>query len=303
MNKMKKMMVLSVCTALVGTMSAGAVNLPRSISTVYSTSACVALRGATTNAMAHLVAANGCNSTILNGIKGVMTANHADCTIAAKPSTGNTTPDTTIKPSAGNTTPSTTTTKPSAGNTTPDTTTKPSAGNTTPDTTTKPSTGNTTGTTTKPSAGNTTPGTTTKPSTGNTTTTPSTGTAASDSSQEAAIVRLVNEARAQNGLPALTADTNLSAAARVRAGEIRQSFAHTRPDGTSFSTAMAQAGATFRAAGENIAYGQKDANTVMNSWMNSSGHRANILGSRYGRIGVAAVNNGGTIYWVQLFAD
>ncbi len=276
MNKMKKMMVLSVCTALVGTMSAGAVNLPQSMPTVCSTSACVALRGATTNAMACLAAVNGCNSTVLNGIKGT-TANRAGCTSVTKPSATCTAAGcTTTKPCTGNTTTGTTTTKPSTGNTTTGTTT------------------------TKPSTGNTTTGTTTtKPSTGNTTT----GTTASDASQEAAVVRLVNEARAQNGLSALTVDAKLSAAARVRAGEIRQSFAHTRPNGTSFSTAMTQAGASFRAAGENIAYGQKDANAVMNSWMNSSGHRANILGSQYGRIGVAAVNNGGTIYWVQLFAD
>ena len=290
MNKMKKMMVLSVCTALVGTMSAGAVNPPQSVSTACSASACVALRGATTQAVTRLAAANGCNSTVLNGIKGATTANNGGCTTATKPSTGCTTAGcTTTKPSTGCTTAGCTTTKPSTGNST-NTTTKPSTGNST-NTTTKPSTGNSTDTTTKPSTGTTTP------------TTPSTGTTASDASQESAVVRLVNEARAQNGLSALTVDAKLSAAARVRAGEIRQSFAHTRPDGTSFSTAMTQAGASFRAAGENIAYGQKDADTVMNSWMNSSGHRANILGSQYGRIGVAAVNNGGTIYWVQLFAD
>ncbi len=256
----KKMMMLSVCTALVGTMSAGAVNLPQNLPAACSASACVALRGMAANAATCLTAENGCNSTILSYIKGATAVKGAACT--------------TTKPSAGTTTG---TTKPSAGTTT-DTTTKPSAGTTTG--TTKPSAGTTTDTTTKPSAGTT-----------------------ADASQEAAIVRLVNDERAQNGLSALTLDANMSAAARVRAGEIRQSFAHTRPDGTSFSTALTQAGVTYRAAGENIAYGQKDATAVMNSWMNSSGHRANILGAQYGRIGVAAVNNGGTIYWVQLFAN
>ena len=66
---------------------------------------------------------------------------------------------------------------------------------------------------------------------------------------------------------------------------------------------LKKAGYSYRTAGENIAMGQKTAESVMNGWMNSSGHRANILGNGYKKIGVGyAVNAKGTPYWVQIFA-
>lgn len=123
------------------------------------------------------------------------------------------------------------------------------------------------------------------------------------SSAASEVVRLTNSARGQNGYAALVEDGALSEAAAVRAREIARSFSHTRPSGASFSSALSESGVTYLRAGENIASGQKSASEVVNAWMNSPGHRANILNSSYSRIGSASVNIDGTLYWVQLFAD
>ena len=123
------------------------------------------------------------------------------------------------------------------------------------------------------------------------------------SSAASEVVRLTNSARSQNGYAALVEDGALSEAAGVRAREIARSFSHTRPSGASFSSALSESGVSYLRAGENIASGQKSAFEVVNAWMNSPGHRANILNSSYSRIGSASVNIDGTLYWVQLFAD
>ena len=123
------------------------------------------------------------------------------------------------------------------------------------------------------------------------------------SSAASEVVRLTNSARSQNGYAALVEDGALSEAAAVRAREIARSFSHTRPSGASFSSALSESGVSYLQAGENIASGQKSASEVVNAWMNSPGHRANILNSSYSRIGSASVNINGTLYWVQLFAD
>lgn len=123
------------------------------------------------------------------------------------------------------------------------------------------------------------------------------------SSAASEVVRLTNSARSKNGYAALVEDGALSDAAAVRAREIARSFSHTRPSGASFSSALSESGVSYLRAGENIASGQKSASEVVNAWMNSPGHRANILNSSYSRIGSASVNIDGTLYWVQLFAD
>lgn len=123
------------------------------------------------------------------------------------------------------------------------------------------------------------------------------------SSAASEVVRLTNSARSQNGYAALIEDGALSDAAAVRAREIARSFSHTRPSGASFSSALSESGVSYLRAGENIASGQKSASEVVNAWMNSPGHRANILNSSYSRIGSASINIDGTLYWVQLFAD
>ena len=116
------------------------------------------------------------------------------------------------------------------------------------------------------------------------------------------VVELVNEERAKAGLNPVTLRKNISAAAQMRAQETEVSFSHTRPDGTKFTTALAQAGVTYRGAGENIAWGQRTPEQVMNGWMNSAGHRANILNEKFTSIGVGYYQNAaGTNYWTQLF--
>ncbi len=118
------------------------------------------------------------------------------------------------------------------------------------------------------------------------------------------VVLLVNQEREKAGLSPLSINTTAAGAAMVRAQETERSFSHTRPDGRSFSTALTDAGLTYRTSGENIAYGQRSASEVMNAWMNSSGHRANILNADFTQIGVAHYKNAsGVDYWVQLFLN
>ena len=90
-------------------------------------------------------------------------------------------------------------------------------------------------------------------------------------------------------------------AAQTRAGELQTSFSHTRPSGASCFTALTEAGVSYARAGENIAYGQSTPEAVVQSWMSSSGHRANILSSSFTTIGIGCTVVNGTAYWAQLF--
>ena len=118
----------------------------------------------------------------------------------------------------------------------------------------------------------------------------------------AEVVQLVNEERQKAGLSPLTVNVQAVEAAQIRAQEIESVFSHTRPNGTSFVTALSEAGVSYSGAGENIAYGQKTPEQVMEAWMNSQGHRANILNSSFTSIGVGHYqNNRGVSYWTQLF--
>lgn len=117
------------------------------------------------------------------------------------------------------------------------------------------------------------------------------------------VLQLVNKERAARGLQPLTLDAKASAAAQVRAAECARSFSHTRPDGRSCFTALKEAGVSYRRAGENIAYGQRTPHSVMTDWMNSSGHRANILNSNYTSIGIGYTVINGTPYWAQFFVQ
>lgn len=116
------------------------------------------------------------------------------------------------------------------------------------------------------------------------------------------VVDLVNAERAKEGLSPLTIDTKVQAAAQVRARECEKSFSHTRPNGSSFATALKEQNVSYRSAGENIAWGQRSPEAVMKAWMNSSGHRANIMNPNFTTIGVGYYQNAnGTNYWCQLF--
>ncbi len=121
----------------------------------------------------------------------------------------------------------------------------------------------------------------------------------------AAVVDLVNQQRAAAGLGSLTATSELNAAATKRAQEIISTFSHSRPDGSSCFTVLGDYGIAYMACGENIAAGQSTPESVMNSWMNSDGHRANILSGDYSHIGVGFVksDSGYGYYWVQLFTN
>lgn len=118
---------------------------------------------------------------------------------------------------------------------------------------------------------------------------------------EAEVIRLVNVARAQNGLAALSTNWELSRVARYKSQDMadKHYFSHTSPTyGTPFEM-MKAFGLTYRTAGENIAYGQRTPQEVVTAWMNSSGHRANILNASYTQIGVGYVASGN--YWTQMF--
>ncbi len=123
----------------------------------------------------------------------------------------------------------------------------------------------------------------------------------SESQYISEVVRLVNAERAKEGLAALQIDSSLNSAAQVRAKEIVTSFSHTRPNGSNCFTALSEAGIKYNGSGENIAYGQKTPAEVVNAWMNSAGHRANIMSSKFTKIGVGCHNSNGTYYWSQFF--
>lgn len=118
---------------------------------------------------------------------------------------------------------------------------------------------------------------------------------------EAEVVRLVNALRAEKGLQPLTANWELSRVARYKSEDMAANryFSHTSPTyGTPFQM-IRSFGLSYRTAGENIAYGQRTPAAVMDAWMNSSGHRANILNSSYTHIGVGYCERGN--YWTQMF--
>ena len=114
---------------------------------------------------------------------------------------------------------------------------------------------------------------------------------------------LVNRERSSYGLQSVKYSPLLSEAANVRSSELRKNFSHTRPNGTSCFTVLKEFDISYFSAAENIAYGQRTPEIVMNAWMNSSGHRANILSKNVEYIGVGVVYSNGIYYWTQLFAS
>lgn len=127
-------------------------------------------------------------------------------------------------------------------------------------------------------------------------------TSQNNSSYAEQVAGLVNKERKANGLSPLSVNSSAKTAAQVRAKEIEKSFSHTRPDGSSFSTALKEQGVSYRRSGENIAWGQKTPKQVMEGWMNSPGHRANILNPNFTAIGIGHYKSAsGKNYWTQLF--
>lgn len=115
------------------------------------------------------------------------------------------------------------------------------------------------------------------------------------------VLDLVNAERAKYNLSALSWDVTLASAAQTRAVETISSFSHTRPNGSSCFTILDEYNISYMGCGENIAWGQSSPEQVMDSWMNSPGHRANILNADYTKLGVGCVQNSGRYYWTQMF--
>ncbi len=118
---------------------------------------------------------------------------------------------------------------------------------------------------------------------------------------EQEVIRLVNVERTKRGLSALEADWQLSRVARYKSQDMHDNkyFSHTSPTYGSPFQMMKSFGISYRSAGENIARGQRTPAAVVNAWMNSSGHRANILNASFTHIGVGYVADGH--YWTQMF--
>ena len=133
-------------------------------------------------------------------------------------------------------------------------------------------------------------------------TTATTGSGSVDNqSFEAQVAELVNEQRAANGLAPLTLSTELSNVARTKSQDMHDNnyFSHTSPTYGSPFDMLKSFGISYRAAGENIAMGYATPEAVVTAWMNSAGHRANILNASYTQIGVGYVADGN--YWTQEF--
>lgn len=128
-------------------------------------------------------------------------------------------------------------------------------------------------------------------------------TSSDKSSYAKRVYEIVNEKRRENDVEELEWDDILASCAQERAYELKDRFSHTRPDDTHGSTILDDVGVSYSTYGENIASGQTSAKAVMTSWMNSSGHKRNILDADYGHIGVGCVYVDGRYYWVQLFTD
>lgn len=123
-------------------------------------------------------------------------------------------------------------------------------------------------------------------------------------SLENEVIRLVNVERAKAGLPQLTQNWQLSRVARYKSQDMidKGYFAHNSPTYGSPFKMMESFGIRYSAAGENIAMGQQSPSQVMNAWMNSPGHRNNILSPSFTQIGVGlAKDKNGRMYWTQMF--
>ena len=124
------------------------------------------------------------------------------------------------------------------------------------------------------------------------------------SSYQQQVLDLVNAERTKRGISALTLDSNLSSVATKKSQDMvnKNYFDHTSPTYGSPFDMMKQFGISYRTAGENIAKGQKTPQEVVTAWMNSEGHRKNILNPNFTNLGVGiAKDTKGTTYWTQMF--
>lgn len=126
-----------------------------------------------------------------------------------------------------------------------------------------------------------------------------------DYSVEMEILGLVNMERQKAGLAPFLHSEELSKVARAKSQDMAKNnyFSHNSPTYGDPFTMIRNFGIQYRTAGENIAKGYSSAQSVMNGWMNSSGHRANILNPAFGKIGIGYANIDGISYWTQIFTD
>jgi uncharacterized protein YkwD len=135
---------------------------------------------------------------------------------------------------------------------------------------------------------------------------PASAATSTDASYEAKVVSLTNDARVKNGCAALRTDGKLTAAARAHSADMVQknTFSHTGSDGSTFIVRIQRAGYAANATGENIAWGYRTPADVVNGWLNSPTHRANILNCASKAVGVGlARKSDGTPYWTQDFGS
>lgn len=125
--------------------------------------------------------------------------------------------------------------------------------------------------------------------------------APSSSEFQREVLRLVNQYRSQAGIAEMSSTDVLNQAAQKRAEEISGVFEHVRPDGSSWSSVLDEFNIPGYTQGENIAYNYDTPENVVNGWMNSQGHRDNILNPSFTSMGVGLCINNDESYWVQLF--
>ncbi len=124
-----------------------------------------------------------------------------------------------------------------------------------------------------------------------------------DTTMAQEILKLVNAERTKAGVSALTLSTDVTAVAQVKANDMATNgyFDHNSPTYGSPFAMLTDFGVSYRSAGENIAKGQQSAQAVMTAWMNSSGHKENILSENFTQLGVGYSANNGSPVWVQMF--
>lgn len=210
------------------------------------------------------------NTKNICSILGIKICSRDDCNLNTKPDTQTTTIETTTQSKPEITTEVTTQAKPEI---TTEITTQ-----TKPETTTEKITHTTTETTTEIT------------------------TSSQSNSYAVQVLDLVNAERAKYSLSPLTLNSQVSNVAQVKAEDMRNNsyFSHTSPTYGSPFDMLKRFGVSYSTAGENIAKGQKSPQAVVNAWMNSEGHRANILNKNFTQLGVGYVG-GSTTYWVQMF--
>lgn len=126
------------------------------------------------------------------------------------------------------------------------------------------------------------------------------------------LLNLINEKRAEAGVPALSLNDSMNKAARIRAGELAQKYCHYRPPlfdqdkskENKGTRALLDVGLTYTAAAENIAQGQGSVSEVFDDWMNSGkGHKDNMLSTKYSKMGLGYIKANGTTYWCLLLMN